>query len=86
MIGVRVQEGAENFSPSLLSNGLPGALSLEAKRSGREADHSPPSSAEIMEWSSVKKNKKKKVGIITTRSSANNSVLSAVRVIYFSST
>jgi hypothetical protein len=27
-----------------------GALSLEAKRPGREADHSPPSSAEVKEW------------------------------------
>jgi hypothetical protein len=26
---------------------IPGALSLGVKRSGREADHSPPSSAEI---------------------------------------
>jgi hypothetical protein len=28
---------------------VPGALSLELKRPGREADHSPPSSAEIKE-------------------------------------
>jgi hypothetical protein len=27
--------------------GVPGALSLRAKRPGREADHSPPSSAEV---------------------------------------
>jgi hypothetical protein len=27
-----------------------GALSLGVKRPGREADHSPPSSAEIKEW------------------------------------
>jgi len=27
--------------------GVPGALSLEAKRKGREADYSPPSSAEV---------------------------------------
>jgi hypothetical protein len=32
--------------PSLLSNGYQGALSLGVKRPGREADHSPPSSAE----------------------------------------
>jgi hypothetical protein len=30
---------------------VPGALSLEVKRQGREADHSPPSSAEVNEWS-----------------------------------
>jgi hypothetical protein len=29
---------------------VPGTLSLEVKRSGHEADHSPPSSAEIKEW------------------------------------
>jgi hypothetical protein len=29
---------------------VPGALSLEVKRPGHEADHSPPSSAEIKEW------------------------------------
>jgi hypothetical protein len=28
---------------------VPGALSLEIKRLGREADHSPPSSAEVKE-------------------------------------
>jgi len=28
---------------------VPGALSLEIKRSGHEADHSPPSSAEVKE-------------------------------------
>jgi hypothetical protein len=28
---------------------VPGALSLGAKRLGREADHSPPSSAEVKE-------------------------------------
>jgi hypothetical protein len=27
-----------------------GALSLGVKRPGREADHSPPSSAEVKEW------------------------------------
>jgi hypothetical protein len=52
--GVRIPAGAGNFfssppcpdrlwgQPSLL-----GALSLEVKRSRREADHSPPSSAEV---------------------------------------
>jgi hypothetical protein len=29
---------------------VPGALSLVIKRLGREADHSPPSSAEVKEW------------------------------------
>jgi hypothetical protein len=29
---------------------VPGALSLRVKRPGREADHSPPSSAEVKEW------------------------------------
>jgi hypothetical protein len=29
---------------------IPGALSLEIKRLGREADHSHPSSAEVKEW------------------------------------
>jgi hypothetical protein len=28
---------------------VPGALSLKVKRPGREADHSPPSSAEVKE-------------------------------------
>jgi hypothetical protein len=33
---------------------VPGALSLGVKRSGREADHSPPSGAEVKnEWSYV---------------------------------
>jgi hypothetical protein len=32
---------------------VPGALSLEAKRPGREADHSPPSSAEVKECAEV---------------------------------
>jgi hypothetical protein len=34
---------------SLLSNGYQGSLSLGVKRPGREADHSPPSSAEVKE-------------------------------------
>jgi hypothetical protein len=29
---------------------VPGAVSLGVKRPGREADHSPPSSAEVKEW------------------------------------
>jgi hypothetical protein len=29
---------------------IPGALSLAVKRPGREADHSPPSRAEVKEW------------------------------------
>jgi hypothetical protein len=29
---------------------IPGALSLGVKRPGREADHSPPSTAEVKEW------------------------------------
>jgi hypothetical protein len=29
---------------------VPGALSLGVKRPGREADHSPPSSAKVKEW------------------------------------
>jgi hypothetical protein len=29
---------------------VPGAFSLEVKRPEREADHSPPSSAEVKEW------------------------------------
>jgi hypothetical protein len=38
--------------PSLLSNGYQEGLSLGAKRPGREADHSPPSSAEVKNaWS-----------------------------------
>jgi hypothetical protein len=38
--------------PSLLSNGVPGALSQGAKQQGREADHSPPTSAEVKKtWS-----------------------------------
>jgi hypothetical protein len=56
--GVQFPAGAGNFSlhhhvqngsgpPSLLSNGYQGALSLEVKRPEREADHSPPSSAEV---------------------------------------
>jgi hypothetical protein len=33
---------------------VPGALSLVIKRPGREADRSPPSSAEVMTWCSIK--------------------------------
>jgi hypothetical protein len=53
---VRFPAGAGNFSlRHRVQNGsgahpiqwVPGALSLEVKRLGREADHSPPPSAEI---------------------------------------
>jgi hypothetical protein len=33
--------------PSILSNWVPGALSPGVKLPGREADHSPPTSAEV---------------------------------------
>jgi hypothetical protein len=56
---VRFPEGAGNFSLHRVQNGsgptqppiqcVPGALSLRAKRPGREADNSPPSSAEVKE-------------------------------------
>jgi hypothetical protein len=57
--GVRVPVGSRIFSspccpdqlwgpPNLLSNQwVPGALSPRVKRPGREADHSPPASAEV---------------------------------------
>jgi hypothetical protein len=32
---------------------VPGALSVAVKRSGREADHSPPSSAEVKNYTSI---------------------------------
>jgi hypothetical protein len=57
MMGVRVPAGAGNFSlttprPALGSTQppiqwVPGALSLEVKRPGRETDHSLPSSAKF---------------------------------------
>jgi len=60
MIEVRFTTGVGNISlrllvqagsgpPSHLSNGFPGegVISPEVKRPGREADHSPPSSAEV---------------------------------------
>jgi hypothetical protein len=62
MVGVRVLAGAGSFSlhdnfqtdsrapHSLLSNGYRGLFPLGVKRPGREADHSPPSSAEVKEW------------------------------------
>jgi hypothetical protein len=54
---VRFPVGAGNFSlHHRVENGsgahpewVPGALSLRVKRPGREADHSPPSSAEVKE-------------------------------------
>jgi len=36
-------------APSILSNGYEGLFPCEVKRPGREADYSPPSSAEIKE-------------------------------------
>jgi hypothetical protein len=61
MIGIRFPAGAGNFSLNhRIQNGsgptqppiqwVPGALSLWVKQPGREADHSPPSSAEVKEW------------------------------------
>jgi hypothetical protein len=60
MIRIRVPVGAGNFSlhhrvqpgsgvhpASYLMITRGGGLSLEVKRSGREADHSPPSSDEV---------------------------------------
>jgi len=39
-------------SPSLLSNGYWGLLPMGVERPGREADHSPPTNAEIKNvWS-----------------------------------
>jgi hypothetical protein len=44
----RVQNGSGPTQPPI--QWVPGALSLGVKRPGREADHSPPSSAEVKEW------------------------------------
>jgi hypothetical protein len=44
----RVQTALEPTQPPV--QWIPGALSLGIKRLGREADHSPPSSAEVKEW------------------------------------
>jgi hypothetical protein len=63
-VGVRVTVGARIFTsacrpdrlwgpPSLLSNGYWRALSPGVKRPGREADHSPPASAEIKKTGSI---------------------------------
>jgi hypothetical protein len=41
----RVQNGSGTTQPPIQR--VPGALSLRVKRSGREADHSPPSSAKV---------------------------------------
>jgi hypothetical protein len=57
-VGVRIPVLSRNFSslrrpdrlwgpPNLLCNGYRGALSPGVKRQGREADHSPPASAEV---------------------------------------
>jgi hypothetical protein len=46
----RVQNGSGDTQPPI--QWVPGALSLGVKRPGREADHSPPSSAEVKNaWS-----------------------------------
>jgi hypothetical protein len=58
-VGVQVPVGSRIFFspcrpyrlwgvPSLLSNGWEGDLSMGLKWLGREADHSPPASAEVM--------------------------------------
>jgi hypothetical protein len=52
-----VEVSGQFYAPAALSpvptqpriQWLPGALSLGVKRPGREADHSPPSSAEVKE-------------------------------------
>jgi hypothetical protein len=46
---VRLSAGAGNFSLYHLSNGYQGLFPWGVKRPGREADHSPPSSAEVKE-------------------------------------
>jgi hypothetical protein len=51
-VGDRVPVGSQRpdrlwVPPSLLSNGYGAALSWGVKRPGREADHSPPTSAEF---------------------------------------
>jgi hypothetical protein len=47
-IGVRSPAGAKDFSSSLLYNGYWGSFPRGVKaRPGRDADHSPPSSAEV---------------------------------------
>jgi hypothetical protein len=45
--GVSTSSSPAIGSPSLLSNGYGGALSPGVKRAGREADHSPPTNAEV---------------------------------------
>jgi hypothetical protein len=49
--GVRFPAGAGNFSlhHRVKTGTVAGALSLGVKRQGREADRSPPSSAEVKE-------------------------------------
>jgi hypothetical protein len=57
MVGIRVLAGAGNFSFHRVQKSpgptqppiqwIPGALSVTVKRPGCEADHSPPSSAEV---------------------------------------
>jgi hypothetical protein len=43
----RVQNGSGSTQPPI--QWVPGVLSLGVKRPGRDADHSPPSSAEVKE-------------------------------------
>jgi hypothetical protein len=59
-VGVRVPVGQEENRldlfcgpPSLLSKGIPGDLSPGVKQPGREADHSPPTSAEDKKRGSI---------------------------------
>jgi hypothetical protein len=44
----RVQNSSEAHPAPI--QWVPGALPLEVKRPGREADHSPPSNTEVKEW------------------------------------
>jgi hypothetical protein len=50
---VKTYWGSRGIAPRILNLGtiqwVPGALSLGVKGPGREADHSPPSSAEVKE-------------------------------------
>jgi hypothetical protein len=46
-ISVPQRQDRPRGAANLLSNGYRGALSPKIKRPGREADHSPPSSAEV---------------------------------------
>jgi hypothetical protein len=59
-VGIRVPVGTKIFPspyrpdrlwglPSLLSKKVPGTISPGVKRQGRQADHSPPTNAEVKE-------------------------------------